>query len=122
MDAMPALWVIPVVLALAAAVIGYVKWQAVRELRWTPRVSSVVLAVIAGIVLERVLRIRKSLTALFTGAVMVTVGWFLAWLHLLFFDRLFLRTGGVKVDDERPVPPQRIKPRRPSAGGRQQAR
>jgi hypothetical protein len=38
----------------------------------------------------------KRVRGLVNGLALVTVGWLVAWIHLLFFDWLFLRRGRVK--------------------------
>ena len=42
---------------------------------------------------------RKSLTVIATGLLMITVGWFVARMHLWFFDRLYRSAGAVSRSD-----------------------
>ncbi len=105
----PALWLIPVVLA-AAAIAG---WRiAARQVGGLSGSNAALAEQVASwiglsaIGLVAVLLIarwrprgRKSLTVLLTGLVMVTVRWLVARIHLYCFDRLYLRLGAVRHRD-----------------------
>jgi len=75
-------------------------WLAVATAALLGATLGLLLIIASSLVLwlaHRRLPAPKSMTVIFTGLVMVTVGWLVAWIHLVPLNWLYLRYGKVKL-------------------------
>jgi predicted acylesterase/phospholipase RssA len=96
---------IAVTVVLLAILVGAI-WG--LRLVWRPSWQSLInwgLVALGGVLcvggllwaVPRLFGVRKSLTVIVTGAVLISVGWLVAWLHIGLFDAIFQRLGRVRA-------------------------
>jgi len=103
---LPILWgtdrsTLALLLIAAALFFGATRWFEPLSQWISARYVVAALLLVALLSLApRLFGVRKSLTILATGWLMVTIGWLGAWIHLLLFDHWFLRVGAVRRDSQ----------------------